>query len=159
MPGYWEAHPLCPEIDEVAAGSFAAGGAIRGTGYARDCLEAALWAFATTDSFRDGCLRAVNLGDDADTTAAVYGQLAGAFYGEGGIPPEWRAKLADGDEIGGLSERLFEAAQGERATPIPDSYWVSDTLIAGEYPGAKNAARPACACGGCSRPASRPSSI
>ncbi len=80
--GYWDAHPLCPEIDEVAAGSFAAGGPIRGTGYARDCLEAALWAFATTDSFRDGCLRAVNLGDDADTTAAVYGQLAGAFYGE-----------------------------------------------------------------------------
>jgi ADP-ribosyl-[dinitrogen reductase] hydrolase len=138
--GYWDAHPLCPEIDEVAAGSFAADGPIRGTGYARDCLEAALWAFATTDSFRTGCLRAVNLGDDADTTAAVFGQLAGAFYGEGGIPSEWRAKVTIGEEIGDLAERLLEAATGMRPTPIPDSYWVSETLIAGEYPGAKDAA-------------------
>ena len=57
-------------------------------------LEAALWAFHTTDTFRDGALKVVNLGEDADTTGAVYGQIAGAFYGEDGIPAEWRAKLA-----------------------------------------------------------------
>jgi ADP-ribosyl-[dinitrogen reductase] hydrolase len=143
-PGVWNARPLCSEVDEVAAGSFGGRGPFRGSGYARDCLEAALWAFATTDSFRDGCLRAVNLGDDADTTAAVYGQLAGAFYGELGIPPEWRARVTFGGEIGQIAEDLCEAATGPRPTPIPDSYWVSDTLIAGEYPGAKSAqlARP-----------------
>ena len=81
----------------------------------------------------------MNLGDDADTTAAVYGQIAGAFYGEAGIPEEWREQVAEGDEIGRLAEELFAAATGPRPTPIPDSYWVSDRLIAGEYPGAKNA--------------------
>jgi ADP-ribosylglycohydrolase len=137
VPDLWDVHPLCPEIDEVATGSFARG-TIRGTGYARDCLEAALWAFATTDSFRDGCVRAVNLGDDADTTAAVYGQLAGAFYGESGIPKEWRERITASDEIRQLALRLFKAATS-RPTPIPDSYWVSEYLIAGEYPGAKSA--------------------
>jgi hypothetical protein len=57
-------------------------------------LEAALWAFARGGSFREGALLAVNLGDDADTTGAVYGQLAGAHYGVEGIPEEWRGKLA-----------------------------------------------------------------
>ena len=49
-------------------------------------LEAALWAFHRSESFGDGCLLAVNLGDDADTTAAIYGQLAGAYYGIDGTP-------------------------------------------------------------------------
>jgi ADP-ribosyl-[dinitrogen reductase] hydrolase len=137
IAGYWEAHPLCPEIDEVAAGSFRRADRVRGTGYARDCLEAALWAFATTETFREGCLRAANLGDDADTTAAVYGQIAGAHYGEEAIPPEWRSRITSGDEIGLLADRLFEVATGARPTPAPDSYWVSEFLIAGEYPGAK----------------------
>jgi ADP-ribosyl-[dinitrogen reductase] hydrolase len=63
--------------------------AIRGTGYVIDCLEAALWAFDTTTSYRECVLAAANLGEDADTTAAVAGQLAGAFYGGSGIPAEW----------------------------------------------------------------------
>ena len=110
VPGYWGAHPLCPEIAAVADGSFRrkAPPEIRGTGYAAESLEAALWAFATTDSFRDGCLRAVNLGDDADTTGAVYGQLAGAFYGERGIPLEWRAKLALWPVLDEYAERLYD---------------------------------------------------
>jgi ADP-ribosylglycohydrolase len=65
--------------------------AIRGTGYVVDSLEAALWAFYHSTSFRDGSLLAVNLGNDADTTGAIYGQIAGAFYGVEGIPREWRA--------------------------------------------------------------------
>jgi ADP-ribosyl-[dinitrogen reductase] hydrolase len=52
----------------------------------------------------------VNLGDDADTTGAVYGQLAGAFYGAKGIPPEWLAKLAMRDVIESLADRLCELA-------------------------------------------------
>ena len=72
---------------------------IAGTGYVVKSLEAALWAFATTVNYRDGCLAAVNLGDDADTTAAVYGQIAGACYGEQGVPMDWRNTLAMGGLI------------------------------------------------------------
>ena len=96
IPGYWEEHPLVDEVDAVATGSFTRRHPpdIRGTGYVVHSLEAALWAFYHSESFRDGCLLAVNLGDDADTTGAVYGQLAGAFYGEQGIPESWRTQLA-----------------------------------------------------------------
>ena len=109
IPRYWEEHPLVDEIDEIAAGSFKRRQSpeIKGTGYVVKSLEAALWAFYHARSFRDGCLSAVNLGDDADTTGAVYGQLAGAFFGEGGIPESWRAKLAHRDLIESLAERLF----------------------------------------------------
>ena len=72
-----------------------------------DSLEAALWAFRNASGFRDGALLAVNLGDDADTTGAVYGQLAGAFYGVEGIPEEWRALLARRDDIERLADGLL----------------------------------------------------
>ncbi|OAL38377.1 hypothetical protein AYO20_02436 [Fonsecaea nubica] len=62
---------------------------IRSSGYVVDSLEAALWAFFTTSSFREGAVRVVNLGDDADTVGAIYGGLAGAFYGDEEIPEEW----------------------------------------------------------------------
>jgi len=52
-------------------------------------LEAALWAFHDANDFREAVLRAVNLGDDADATGAVCGRLAGAYWGESGIPEEW----------------------------------------------------------------------
>jgi ADP-ribosylglycohydrolase len=92
----WDAQPLAPKIHAVASGSFRRREppAIRGTGYVVESLEAALWAFAKSTSFRDGALLAVNLGDDADTTGAVYGQLAGAYYGVEGVPGEWRTRLA-----------------------------------------------------------------
>jgi len=79
LPVYWDEHPLSPKIDAVAAGSFREKQPpqIGGTGYVADCLEAALWAFHNSRTFREGALLAVNLGDDADTTGAVYGQLAG----------------------------------------------------------------------------------
>jgi ADP-ribosylglycohydrolase len=109
VSGYWEESPLVPEIEEVAAGSFKRREPpeIQGTGYVVKSLEAALWAFYHSDSFREGCLMAVNLGDDADTTGAVYGQLAGAFYGEGGIPDPWRSRLTHRPLLESLAERLF----------------------------------------------------
>ena len=67
-------------------------------------LGAALWAFDESVSFEEGCLLAVNLGDDADTTAAVYGQLAGAFYGEEEIAERWLSKLAHRGVVEGLAE-------------------------------------------------------
>ncbi len=109
VPGLWEEAPLVPEIDEVAAGSFKRRQPpeIKGSGYVVESLEAALWAFCRSDSFREGCLLAVNLGDDADTTGAVYGQLAGVFYGECGIPARWLARVARRQTIETFAERLF----------------------------------------------------
>ncbi|NUQ63737.1 MAG: ADP-ribosylglycohydrolase family protein [Pirellulales bacterium] len=89
-------HLLHPEIAEVASGSFREKQPpeIAGSGYVVKSLEAALWAFHNARDFHDAVLKAVNLGDDADTTAAVCGQLAGACWGESGIPAEWREGLA-----------------------------------------------------------------
>lgn len=113
LPGYWQRHPLAPEVDKVATGSFKRRQPpeIHGSGYVVKSLEAALWAFYHGDSFREGCLLAANLGDDADTTAAVYGQLAGAYYGEQGIPEPWRAKLAQREMIESFADQLYALAQ------------------------------------------------
>ena len=108
VPGLWNETPLTPKIAAVAAGSFKAKDppAIRGTGYVVDCLEAALWALHRSYSFKGGALLAVNLGDDADTTGAVYGQIAGAYYGEQGIPEAWRSRLAYRELIERYPEQL-----------------------------------------------------
>lgn len=58
-----------------------------------DTLEAALWVFFTSDGFREGAEKAVNLGHDADTVGAVYGGLAGAFYGFEELPEQWMKGL------------------------------------------------------------------
>ena len=110
VPGLWDREPLVPRIDAIAGESFADTDPpdIRGTGYVVRSLEAALWAFHRADDFRTGCLLAANLGDDADTTAAVYGQLAGAYWGEGGIPDEWLEKAALRSLIEELADRLLE---------------------------------------------------
>lgn len=81
---------------------------VRGTGYVVECLEAALWCFHKGANFEDAILRAANLGDDADTTAAVCGQLAGAYYGEGGIPSRWLDRLFMADRIRALADRLLD---------------------------------------------------
>lgn len=83
---------------------------IRSSGYCVDSLEAALWSFARTSSFEEAVLTATNLGDDADTVAAITGQLAGAFYGASGIPEHWLHRLAMRDEIDRLALALFDAA-------------------------------------------------
>jgi ADP-ribosyl-[dinitrogen reductase] hydrolase len=114
VPDLWSQASLTPKIAAVAAGAFARKEppAILGTGYVVDCLEAALWAFHRSETFRDGALLAVNLGDDADTTGAVYGQLAGAYYGEQGIPEPWRAVLAHRHHIEGYADQLLRVHPG-----------------------------------------------
>jgi ADP-ribosyl-[dinitrogen reductase] hydrolase len=79
---------------------------VRGGGYVVDALEAALWALRSTASFEAAILAAVNLGDDADTTAAIAGQLAGARYGLDGIPRHWRERVHMGEEIVALADAL-----------------------------------------------------
>lgn len=109
VPGLWAKVPLAPKVAKIAAGSFREKRPpeIRGTGYVIDSLEAALWALRDSSSFEEGALLAVNLGDDADTTGAVYGQLAGALYGEEGIPNKWREKLAKRELLVDFADRLF----------------------------------------------------
>jgi ADP-ribosyl-[dinitrogen reductase] hydrolase len=116
VSGLWERHPLAPEIDEVAAGSFLRRDPpeIVGSGYVVRSLEAALWAFAKSESFEEGALLAVNLGDDADTAGAVYGQLAGAYYGVEGMPERWLEKLWMRAEIEELADGLQELADTNR---------------------------------------------
>lgn len=102
-------HVVSPSAAGITAGKVAA--IARGTwktkrrdeiessGYVVHTLEAALWCVADTADFRSGVLRAVNLGDDADTVGAVTGQIAGALYGLSGIPASWVARLAWRDKL------------------------------------------------------------
>ena len=79
--------------------------AVKSSGYVVDTLEAALWCLLTTDSYRACVLKAVNLGEDTDTVAAVAGGLAGALYGYEGIPEEWRETLIKRERIEEMCER------------------------------------------------------
>ena len=114
VEGLWERSPLAIRIAEVAGGSFKRREPphIRGTGYVVESMEAALWAFHKSQDFRHGALLAANLGDDADTTAAIYGQLAGAHYGVAGIPAEWRTLLEMRADITSMADRLYEQSCG-----------------------------------------------
>ncbi len=78
---------------------------INSTGYVVDTLEAAVWCLLTTDSYAECVLKAVNLGEDTDTVAAVAGGLAGALYGLEGIPQAWLGKLKKSEWIEEMCER------------------------------------------------------
>lgn len=93
--------PLHPLIQKVAQGGYRQKQppAIVGSGWVVKSLEAALWAFHDSDSFDEAVLKAVNLGDDADTTGAICGQLAGAYWGEAGISESLRSGLARKDML------------------------------------------------------------
>ncbi|RSZ56241.1 ADP-ribosylglycohydrolase family protein [Massilia atriviolacea] len=99
-----------PKLAAIAGGAFLgkADRDIQGTGYAVDALEAALWCFFHTDSFEAAVLRAANLGDDADTTAAIAGQIAGAWYGVDGIPARWLERISMRADIDDMACRLFD---------------------------------------------------
>lgn len=99
-------------IDKILAGDWRnkARGEIRSSGYVAHSLEAALWCVARTDDFRSAVLLAANLGDDADTTAAIAGQIAGALHGANGIPTDWLGRLAWRARITELADRLLAVA-------------------------------------------------
>lgn len=150
-PPFWSWGPLHPAVEEVARGSWRhkQPPQIRGTGYCVDALEAALWAMGGASTFEEAVLRAANLGDDADTTAAIAGQLAGATWGAAGIPPRWRSRVVGATRIESLACRLFAAGGGEPTTPgwphdeALHAWWVAERLLAGEYPGDPDPARAA----------------
>lgn len=78
---------------------------IRSSGYVIDTIEAVVWCLITTNTFRDCLLKAVNLGDDTDTVAAVVGGLAGLYYGMNAIPEEWLNVIKKREYIEDMCER------------------------------------------------------
>jgi ADP-ribosyl-[dinitrogen reductase] hydrolase len=82
---------------------------INSSGYVVHTLGASLYCFLNGKSYEDTVLRAVNLGEDTDTTAAVSGGLAGLYYGFENIPRRWVEKVAKKDEIFSLAESLHRA--------------------------------------------------
>ncbi len=120
-----DAFVATPKIAAIARGDYRdkTEDNIRGTGYVVASLEAALWCLNRTGSFRDAILLAANLGDDADTTAAVCGQLAGAHYGydesAGGIPARWLDTLTMADEIIWLADQLLDREISPELRPVP----------------------------------------
>ena len=98
-----------PAIARVLAGSWRgrARHTVKSSGYVVDTLEAAIWSVARTADFRGAVLLAANLADDADTVAAVTGQLAGALYGLNGIPERWLDQVAWKDRLLDTAQRLL----------------------------------------------------
>lgn len=96
-------------MHELAIGQYRdfSEGQVLGSGYVTRSLEAALWCFANSESYEVTVLKAANLGDDADTTAAIAGQLAGAFYGSEGIPERWLDRIAMREDLMEVGERLW----------------------------------------------------
>ena len=109
-------HELHPEIAAVAHGSYLTKEPpdIRGRGYVVDSLEASLWAVNRNHDYRTTVLAAANLGDDADTTAAIAGQLAGALYGASAIPTDWLERLALRAELEALADGLVTLSETVR---------------------------------------------
>ncbi|HIG64769.1 MAG TPA: ADP-ribosylglycohydrolase family protein [Methyloprofundus sp.] len=100
-------------VQTICNGTYRSG-EVQGTGHVVDSLAAALWCFYSTDTFKDAVLKAANLGDDADTTAAICGQISGAYYGIKSIPNHWLEYLFMYDEIINISNKIYFSAH-----PIP----------------------------------------
>jgi len=143
-PAFWEWGDLHREVAAIAGGAWKRKQppAIKGTGYCVAALEAALWAVGGADDFRSAVLRAANLGDDADTTAAIAGQIAGARWGASAIPDAWVDMVVARDRITSLARGLYIAGEGTTDQgPWPydellHAWWVDPGhVLAGEYPG------------------------
>ncbi|WP_020168204.1 MULTISPECIES: ADP-ribosylglycohydrolase family protein [Methylotenera] len=98
-----------PKVISIACGNYKhkTKNEVKGSSYVIDSLEAALWCFYNSTSYREAVLMAANLGDDADTTAAITGQIAGAFYGVNNIPNHWQNILYQGKEIKDIAIKLL----------------------------------------------------
>lgn len=99
---------LHEDVEVVLSGEYKdkASNDLQPTGYVCHSLEVALWAFLNTDTFSDGLLETVNLGGDSDTTGAIYGQLAGAYYGLESLPDSWVNGLYKSEYIGQVARNL-----------------------------------------------------
>lgn len=104
-----ELDSLSDKVRQIALGSYKTlkRDATLSSGYVIHSLEAALWAFYHTTNFTEGALLAVNLGDDTDTVAAIYGMLAGAYYGVNEIPQAWRDQIVMRNVIEKMATELY----------------------------------------------------
>ena len=127
-PRDWSAEP---SVHAIARGGWRGKDRrdIKSSGYVIHSLEAALWAVGTTESFAEAVLTAANLGDDADTVAAITGQLAGALYGASAIPRDWLDVLAWREEITDRAEALFAAGDPVRPTAARSNRALFDKLM------------------------------
>jgi len=117
IKGYWEENPLCESVsDLILSEKYKTKTAVevRGSGYVMHTLEAVLWAFSNSSDFVTGALKVVNLGEDSDTTGAIYGQLAGAFYGERVLPFNWIKKIKEAHVFYLKAEELKDIVISER---------------------------------------------
>jgi ADP-ribosyl-[dinitrogen reductase] hydrolase len=110
------------QISAIMAGSWRGKGReeIASDGYVVHSLEASLWCVGRTRSFREATVLAVNLGNDADTTGAITGQLAGALHGSRGLPPKWVALLAWRSKLEAIAEELFDRDFENAKQSIPE---------------------------------------
>ena len=117
VPGLWDDAPLVETINVIGSGTCKTNNppAVRGTCHVVRTLEAALWAFERTHGFHEGSLAAVKLGDDTDTTDAVNGQLARAFYGASTIPAPWLERLSMEATIRDMADCSFEIGHKDRS--------------------------------------------
>lgn len=113
--------PFVGTIAAIMAGNWRGKGRneIRSSGYVAHSLEAAIWCVARTGNFAEAVLLAANLGEDADTVAAITGQLAGAFYGYRAIPNEWLSQLASQGVIFGMARQLVDLTSAARVPNPP----------------------------------------
>jgi len=116
-PGEWAGL-----IGKIFAGSWRgkARETVKSSGYVADSLEAALWCVGRTGTFSQAVLLAANLGGDADTIAAITGQLAGALYGANAIPAKWRHELASVERIEAAASRLFQFSLDPQPCSFPN---------------------------------------
>ncbi len=94
--------------------------AVNNSGWAVSTLDAALWAFNTTQSFEDGLIAAVNLGGDSDSIGAVFGQIAGAYYGFDAIPGRWVKAVKTWEKVDSLIEGFLDAVECRSAGDIKE---------------------------------------
>jgi ADP-ribosylglycohydrolase len=110
VPGLWERRPLRPEVAAVAAGAWRRS-LPTGGGRAVNALGLVLWSLERAGTWRDAVLGAVALGEDAPTSGALVGALAGALYGVTAIPPHWRTGVVQADRLASTAERLAAVAE------------------------------------------------
>ncbi len=106
-----EGFALVPEIEQIRLGNYREKPVFKlEVPYeVVSILQSALWAFAQSSHFKDGALKAVNLGGKSSTVGAIYGQLAGAYYGAEHMPDNWVRKLAHRDALEKMAERLWRS--------------------------------------------------
>lgn len=111
-------------IQSIAMGNYLhfSRGEIKGSGYVVESLQAALWCFHKTKSYDEAVLMATNLGDDADTTAAICGQLAGAYYGYSCIPKKWKVNISLHDNILEFADALYDNNQANSRASKADYF-------------------------------------